>query len=489
MVGREARVVAGLVLMAGLVRFFALGHQSLDGDEAVTAVRVLHPNLGGTLSVVVHLERSPPGYYILIWVWTKVFGTGVAALRSLSALFGTLTVPAVYLAARELASKRAGLIAAALTAVSPFLVWYSQEARSYALMALFAAWALYFFARAHGSPTAKNLRRWALFSALALCSHYFAVFLIIPEGLVLIAPPASRRRALVAVGAIAVVGLALLPLAIAQEGNKGDVTSNGALASRIGGSALRFVASEEPRNSDASAAVEDFRLGVGILAASLIAIAALVLVRFGTSRDKHGAALAASIGAAAFLTPCALALIGPDFIVSRNMIGALVPLVVAAGIAFSVPGRRAVAALCGAGTVALSAVVLVAVYSNAQMQRVDWRPAARAVAPLRSPTVFVLPRVASNLLAYYLHAREISDPGFARGIWTRRIDVVSRFGNPFAASPPPAFKPAARQTIPPDFTLRRYEAPYAVRLAPRKVASRRERAGWPNVEALTTSPP
>lgn len=483
MIGRETGIVAGLIVVAGLIRFFALGHQSLDGDEAVTAVKVLQPSLGHTLLVVANFERSPPLYYILIWLWTKAFGTDVAALRSLSALLGTLTVPAAYLAARELASRRAGLIAGILTAVNPFLVWYSQEARSYALMALFAAWAFYFFARAHRSPSGRNLALWAGFSALALCSHYFAVFLIIPEGLVLVAPRASRRRALLAVGATAVAGLALLPLAVAQQGNKGDVTSGGALAARIGGSALRFVASEEPRNVAASAHVTDFRLAVAGVALILVAIAAFVLVRMGTAREKRGAALAATVGAVAFLTPCALALVGPDFVVSRNMIGALVPLLIAAGIAFSVRGPRAIAAICAAGTVALSLVVLVAVYSTRQMQRVDWRSTAEAALPLRSPTVFLLPRIGENQLAYYLDAREISKHRLARGISTRGVDVISH-GEPLVASLPRAFKLISDRSVRPDFSFRRYVAPHRVRLSPRAVASHRVRVGWPEVVAL-----
>src|SRR5438876_576650 len=80
--------------------------------------------------------RTPPFYYMLAWGWAKLFGTGEVGLRSLSALAGTLTIPAAYAAGRALSSRRAGLIAAALFAVNPLLVWYSQEARAYALLAL-----------------------------------------------------------------------------------------------------------------------------------------------------------------------------------------------------------------------------------------------------------------------------------------------------------------------------------------------------------------
>src|SRR6266540_2717307 len=123
--------LAGITIVGAIVRFATLGVQSYDHDEAVTAARVLHPSLFDTLSVVAHGERSPPLYYILAWGWSRVFGTGEVGLRSLSALIGTLTVPLAYLAAKELINRRTvGLLAAALVALNPYLVWYSQEARS-----------------------------------------------------------------------------------------------------------------------------------------------------------------------------------------------------------------------------------------------------------------------------------------------------------------------------------------------------------------------
>ena len=73
-------------------------------------------------------------------VWERVFGDGEVALRSLSALFGTATIPVVYAAAtapREPAGRRWS--PRRLTAASPMLIWYSQEARPYSLLVLLAA--------------------------------------------------------------------------------------------------------------------------------------------------------------------------------------------------------------------------------------------------------------------------------------------------------------------------------------------------------------
>ena len=68
-----------------------------------------------------------------------------------------LLVPVVYGAGAKLVSRRAGLIAAALTACSPLLIWYSQEARSYEMLVLMASVSLLAFAYARAR---RRRRRW-----------------------------------------------------------------------------------------------------------------------------------------------------------------------------------------------------------------------------------------------------------------------------------------------------------------------------------------
>ena len=112
-------------------------------------------------------ESAPPLYYALAWVWTQLTGTGEFGLRSLSALAGVATVPVAYLIGIELRGRRAGLMAAALVAVNPMLLWYSQEARAYALFALLCAVSLLYCVRAlRPRPPPRlhrlgdRLRRW-----------------------------------------------------------------------------------------------------------------------------------------------------------------------------------------------------------------------------------------------------------------------------------------------------------------------------------------
>src|SRR4029078_8536804 len=78
-------------------------------------------------------------------------------------------------------SARAGLFAAALVAVNPLLWWYSQEGRAYALVVLLTGVATALFV-----DSIRGERRawwWALAAALALRTHYFAVFLVGPQAI------------------------------------------------------------------------------------------------------------------------------------------------------------------------------------------------------------------------------------------------------------------------------------------------------------------
>ena len=60
-----------------------------------------HRTFGSMLSHLSSSESAPPLYYVLAWIWTKVFGTGPVAFRTLSALAGTITIPLVWACGRE----------------------------------------------------------------------------------------------------------------------------------------------------------------------------------------------------------------------------------------------------------------------------------------------------------------------------------------------------------------------------------------------------
>src|SRR3954447_21088980 len=215
---RHLQLLAGITLAGALLRFTTLDVQSYWLDEVAT-VNILHHGFRDMLSAVSAGESTPQLYYIVALGWSKLFGTGEFGLRSLSAVFGTLTIPLAFVLGRELVGRRTGVASAALCAFNPLLIWYSQEARSYALMVLLTGLSLLALLRALDDPSPRRLVAWTLASIAALATHYFAGFLIGAEAIWLLYRPPGRGRVAVAVavGAVAVAAAALLPLALHQR--------------------------------------------------------------------------------------------------------------------------------------------------------------------------------------------------------------------------------------------------------------------------------
>ena len=127
---RRATVVAVLlvVVLGAVLRLYQLGSQPLWVDEA-TSLRFARQSLSGLWSWSTIVDPgNPPLYYSLLHGWL-VFGDSEATLRFMSVVFGVLTIPLVYILGRTIRDHRLGIVGALLFAISPFQVWYAQEAR------------------------------------------------------------------------------------------------------------------------------------------------------------------------------------------------------------------------------------------------------------------------------------------------------------------------------------------------------------------------
>jgi mannosyltransferase len=412
-----ARALLLVILGVGAaLRFSTLSLQSFDLDESVT-VALLHQGFHGMLSSIPTTESTPPLYYVLAWLWAKPFGLDEVGLRSFSALLGTMMIPIAYCSAKRLISSSAGLVAAALTAFSPWLVWYSQEARAYALLALLTLASFAFFLRAMDAPSRTNLAGWAVLSALSLTTHYFALFMVLPEAAWLLARGQPRWRAAIATAFVGAVGLALLPLALQQAH---DVKAKAGflqtpLLSRVGSIPARFLLGEAP---PPGAKLLLLTLCVGLAVGG----GALLLLR--SSDGIHGARarIALSLGASALAIPLVLAVLGRDYLDARNLIGAWVPLgfVLAAGCA-SAP-RLGLPAM--SGLLIVFCVVLLLGDLDQNLQRTDYRGAVAALGP--SPgagqrAIVITPHFNWTPFTFYLPGY----PSISSGnVGVREIDLV-----------------------------------------------------------------
>lgn len=363
--------LAALLLGAAALRLGTLDLQSFWYDEAFTPVHVLHPSLGATLASVAHRENTPPLWYVLIWGWSRIFGTGAVALRLPSALAGVATVAVAWGIGCELAGRRAAIATAALVAANPLLVWYSQEARAYGLFVLLVALAMLCCLRADREPTPGRLAAFAASGAAALATHYFAVFLLAPLCLWLLRRRERRRGALMAVGAIGVAGVALVPLALSQGGHGTQWIGAWALAARLEAIPQYYLTG-----------YSGAPLGHGVELAVALAIIAGIgygLWRALTPRESDAALLALGVAACGVLIPGALAVAGADYLAPRNVVAAMVPL--SAGVAVIVTARRTGrAGMVLAGGIALAFLALsVDVNLSPRLQRGDWRGLAQAI--------------------------------------------------------------------------------------------------------------
>jgi hypothetical protein len=449
------------VLLGALLRFATLDLQSYRYDEAVTVGRVLHPSLFSTLAAVPHSESTPPLYYLVAWIWSRPFGTGEVWMRSLSALAGTASIVVVYLAALALPlPRRAGLIAAAAVAVSPVLIWFSQDARAYALVFLLTSLSFLFFARARRGGARRDLAWWAVFSALAIATHYFAGFVVAAEAAFLVLG-GERRRAALAVIAVVLVAALLLPIARKQEANAHvGWISQQPLGQRLERAGAKLVGAD---NGDEHGSRQPGPIPLGVPVALAIAALALLLWR-GDPDERRGAGVAALVGGGSAAMALLLALLGADYLDGRNLLPATMPLLIVLGAGFG--ARRA--GWAGLGLAAAfclcSLAFTVEIDRLPRLQREDLRNAAAEVGSLWPGKAVVTSRYAgSQPLRYYLAAR-IADKALPP---LREIDLV---GSAAAADRnagrllPPAFHRVESKPVSYEFTLTRFRSRAPVRV-------------------------
>lgn len=208
-----------IILLALGLRLFAIDRQDIWGDEAFSIWLSSQP-----LPQVVAggADTHPPLYPFSLYLWLRLAGSSPLAVRTLSAFIGTLTIPVVYVLGRRVLGLTVGIVAAVLAAVSPVLVYYSQETRMYGLVTLLTAASVYWAVCVLQEP--RSARVWlayVLTTLAATYTHYYAFFVILAQNLVIVLV-LLRRRDWAAMGrwllAQAVIVLAYAPWIIVQTG-------------------------------------------------------------------------------------------------------------------------------------------------------------------------------------------------------------------------------------------------------------------------------
>jgi hypothetical protein len=172
-------LVAGFTAVGLVLRLLGL-NESLFGDEWITFDDVTGRSISGVIHTIAHgaaLEQSPPLFFALAWATAKI-GDPTVWIRLPSLIFGTASVPVVYLLGRQLLGPKSGLVGAGFIALSPFTIFYSTEARPYATLMFFVALSTLCLLVALRSG---NWRWWAAYGVAvcgALYTHYTSVFVL-----------------------------------------------------------------------------------------------------------------------------------------------------------------------------------------------------------------------------------------------------------------------------------------------------------------------
>ncbi|HMB69773.1 MAG TPA: glycosyltransferase family 39 protein [bacterium] len=193
MTASGSRSIALALLLAVLAAAFALRFHNLEartmGHTESYVPGIVLPDDYGEPRARVTLKRAvvnsmwevhPPGWYALMWGWTKVFGTGLTAVRMPGVLLSTGCVLLVFLLGAMEGNRRAGLVAAGLVALNGHQIYWAQVARPSAMLAFLGLLACVLMLHAvRGGPRA----RWALAGYGAVIwlgltiEYYFWIFL------------------------------------------------------------------------------------------------------------------------------------------------------------------------------------------------------------------------------------------------------------------------------------------------------------------------
>jgi len=190
---RTLWILLAILVLAAALRLFRLGAQSFWNDEG-TSARVAERSLPLITAAAV-ADIHPPLYYYALHFWRDLWGESEFALRSLSAVLGVLLVWLIYLLGHQLLGEPTALIAAFIAALNPFQVYYSQEARMYVMLAIWAAASTYFLVRCLETRfLIENGFLYVLTAAAGMYTHYAFPFVLVVHNLVAIAWLVAQRK-------------------------------------------------------------------------------------------------------------------------------------------------------------------------------------------------------------------------------------------------------------------------------------------------------
>ncbi|MCS6803233.1 MAG: glycosyltransferase family 39 protein [Chloroflexota bacterium] len=389
-------VLVVAVWLAFAIRVFRLEAHPYRGDETFVIWFVQQDWLS-LLASIARNEPHPPLFYLIAKGWREAVGDVETVFRFVPLFFGVLAVPAGAQIGARLGGPAVALVAALLLAVNPFYIWNAQDARMYTQALALGLLSLLALLRLDDRPTdLLRLAQYALFSALALLTHYaFLPIAAVQNGFWLLRHRRERlalQRWLMAQSVLAALALSWLfwnrALLLHYVGN-GDQP---ALPAALLRAAIAYLTGRSGSPEWAAVAA--------IFGAAVAIVGAAWLGRQSGARGW----LAAAVVAAGFGAQWAASLRGPVFAETYLLPSSgLYPVLLAAGIValgqwlLPIAGGAALAVLLVASALALGNYWLDPAYAKAA----DWRSPARAIARDARPGDVIVLNYPDPTFEYY----------------------------------------------------------------------------------------
>ncbi|APW62482.1 glycosyltransferase family 39 protein [Paludisphaera borealis] len=218
MTGRTERIAALAICMIGLALRTVQIDYNFDIDELFSA-RIAAQPFGGMIRQSLMDHPHPPLHNLLLFSWVRAFEVGEISVRSFSVLCSAAFLVVTHLLLRRLMPPGPALGALALVAVSPFFVYYGQQARPYSLIALLSAANLLALLRLLDAPAVRGrVVVWSVTCAVLAWAQYIAALTVAAEIAILLLVLPRREKVLVVVGGVLAVAT-VLPWLITAMGS------------------------------------------------------------------------------------------------------------------------------------------------------------------------------------------------------------------------------------------------------------------------------
>lgn len=173
------KLLLPLIIIACGVSLWSIFSQSIRLDEAQSIWMFSKPV--PTILSITLADVHVPLYGFLLHFWMQIFGNSILAARSLSFLIFLATLPVLYMFVKEASNKQIALLTLTLFTLSPFIIWYTGEARMYTLFTFVTSLNHLFFLRMIKSNANSGKLGYFVSLLLGYYTHYFFSFLVMTQ--------------------------------------------------------------------------------------------------------------------------------------------------------------------------------------------------------------------------------------------------------------------------------------------------------------------